>query len=391
MTTASLASEGTGSGLVVRLTHRESYPVYVGQALDAVLPAVLADARAARGSGRVHVITDAVVAGHYLERVTVIAGRAGFPVSVHVLPAGENAKDSTVLPVIWHQMRASGTDRRTLVLAVGGGTVCDIATLAAATYMRGLPCALVPTTLIAQADAATGGKGGADFEGVKNLIGAFYHPAAVIIDPALLATLDDRQVSRGLAEVVKVAVIGDRVLFEMLEEAAVITPAVLGEAIRRAVGGKLDLLAADPLERGSLARALNYGHTLGHAVEAASGFTVHHGEAVAMGMTTAVAIGIATGDCAAADMDRIARLLARYRLPVTIPAPLRAGTWEATGDIRRVRNGQLNLVVPAGIGAYAIIPDITRAQYQQAVTVTEQWESATSGTDQEERGRAVRC
>ncbi|MGH3277201.1 MAG: 3-dehydroquinate synthase family protein, partial [Streptosporangiaceae bacterium] len=299
-----------------------------------------------------------------------------FPVSVHVLPAGEGAKGSRMLPAVWHRMRASSVDRRTLVLAVGGGTVCDISTLAAATYMRGLPYALVPTTLIAQADAAIGGKGGADFEGVKNLIGAFYHPGAVIIDPALLATLGPRHVSHGLAEIIKVAVIGDRVLFGMLEQAPAITPGVLEEAIRRAIDGKLDLLAADPLERGPLARALNYGHTLGHAIEAASGFTIHHGAAVAMGMTTAAAIGTASGHCDVTDLDRIAQLLGRYQLPVTIPAPLRAAAWDAAGDIRHIRNGQLNLVVPAGIGACAIIPDISQAQYEQALTVTDQREEA---------------
>jgi 3-dehydroquinate synthase len=390
-TAAALAAQATGTGLLVSLTHRESYPVHIGQDLEAAFPNVLAGARAVRGSGRVHVITDAVVAGHYLERVTAIAGRVGFPVSVHVLPAGEDAKDSGMLLAAWHQMRASFVDRRTLVLAVGGGTVCDIATLAAATYMRGLPYVLVPTTLIAQADAAIGGKGGADFEGVKNLVGTFYHPAAVILDPALLATLGEQHVSHGLAEIIKVAVISDRVLFGMLEEAAAITPALLGEAIRRAVSGKLGLLAADPLERGSLARALNYGHTLGHAVEAASGFTIHHGAAVAMGMATAAAIGTVSGHCDVTDLERIARLLARFRLPVAIPAPLRSGAWEAAGDIRRVRNGQLNLVVPAGIGACAIIPDITRAQYEQAVTVTEQREASLQGGSEEEHGHAARC
>jgi 3-dehydroquinate synthase len=390
VTAAVLGTEAMSTGLAVSLTHRETYPVYVGQALEATLPVVLADARAARGSGRVHVITDAVVAGHYLERVTSIAGRAGFPVSAHVLSAGEGAKDSAVLPALWHQMRAGGTDRRTMVLAVGGGTVCDIATLAAATYMRGLPYALAPTTVIAQADAAIGGKGGADFEGVKNLVGAFYHPAAVIIDPALLATLGERHVSHGLAEIVKVAVISDQALFEMLEEAPAITPEVLGEATRRAIGAKLDLLAADPLERGSLARPLNYGHTLGHAIEAASGFTVHHGEAIAMGMTTAAAIGTASGHCGSQDAERITRLLTRFRLPVAIPAPLRGGAWEAVGDIRRVRNGQLNLVVPAGIGACAIIPDISQVQYRQAITMMEQREAAQAAGSHAERGHVVR-
>lgn len=385
-----LTAAGTGRGMVVSLSYRESYPVCIGQDLESALPAVLEEARAGRGSGRVHVITDAVVAGHYLERVTAIAARSGLPASVHVLPAGEAVKAPAALLAMWHEMHASGTDRRTLVLALGGGTVCDAATLAAATYMRGLPYALVPTTLIAQADAAIGGKGGADFEGVKNLIGAFYHPAAVVIDPALLRTLDERQVSFGLAEIIKVAAIYDRGFFELLEARAGTPPEGLGEVIRQAIQCKLDLLAADPLERGSLARALNYGHCVGHPVEAASGFTIHHGEAIAMGMTTAAAIGVASGHCPASALDRIARLLASCRLPITIPAPLRARAWMAIGDIRRTRNGPLNLVVPLGIGASAIIPDISRAEYEQALAVMDQWEASHARSSRGEPANAAR-
>lgn len=378
--TAGLAAAETDSGMLVSLTQRESYPVYIGRDLDTALPQILADARAAWGSGRVHVITDPVVARHYLGRVASIAARSGFPASAHVLPAGEDAKASTVLPAMWHEMRASGTDRRTLVLAVGGGTVCDAATFAAATYMRSLPYALVPTTLIAQADAAIGGKGGADFEGVKNLIGTFYHPAAVVIDPALLRTLDERHVSFGLAEIIKIAVICDSGLFELLEAGGKTPPEGLDEVIRRAIRRKLDLLAADPLERGSLARALNYGHCVGHPIEAASGYTIHHGEAVAMGMATAAAVGTTRGRCPAPALDRIARLLARCRLPLTIPGPLRPRVWEAMSDIRRIRNGPLNLVVPVGIGACAIVSDISRAEYEQALGFLDQREADQVGS-----------
>ena len=303
---------------------------------------------------------------------------------MHVLPEGEAAKSASVLPGVWRQMHRSGVDRRTLVLALGGGTVCDAATLAAATYMRGLPYALIPTSLIAQADAAIGGKGGADFEGVKNLVGAFYHPAAVVVDPALLRTLDERHIRYGMAEIIKVAIICDSGLFKLIESGTA-SPARLSgglaAVVRQAVSRKLELLAADPFERNSLERPLNYGHCVGHALEAASGFGLHHGEAVAVGMAAAAAIGTAGGYCPAAGLERILRLLARHRLPVTVPAVLRADTWLRMAEIRRIRNGSLNLVVPSQIGACSIIPDISEAAYLDALDALDRWQAWMSRAD----------
>jgi 3-dehydroquinate synthase len=323
----------------------------------------------------VHVLTDSIVAGYHLTQVTSVAAASGFEVSVHMLPAGEGAKSFSTLSAIWHEMHASGVDRRTLVVALGGGAVCDAATLAAATYMRGLPYALVPTTLIAQADAAIGGKGGADFEGVKNLVGTFYHPAAVVVDPGLLRTLDRRHIGYGMAEIIKVAVIHDRGLLDLVESGAARSLDGLDAVIRQAIRCKLELLASDPFERDSLARALNFGHCVGHAAEAASGFTIHHGEAVAVGIATAAAIGVGLGHCGVAAMERIARVLDSNGLPVILPAQLRSRTWKGMSEIRRVRNGPLNLVVPAGIGTFSIIPDISEAMFWRALGTMDRWKA----------------
>lgn len=372
----SLVMSAMETGTAVCVVRSDTYPIYIGDPLDKALCAVMAQARAVHGTARAHVISDPVVAGLYLPAVRAVAASTGLALTRHVLPAGEGAKSAPVLCDLWAGMHHSGVDRRTLIVGLGGGAVCDVATLAAATYMRGLPYVLIPTTLMAQADAAIGGKGGVDFAGVKNLVGAFYHPAAVVVDPALLGTLDSRQLRNGMAEIIKIAVISDADLFERIESGAAngtgpasdLTPLVQ-QAIRR----KLELLAADPFERDSLARPLNYGHCVGHALEAASDFAIPHGEAVAAGMAMAASVGVAAGHCSAADLRRILALLARYRLPVTIPRSLRAGSWLRMREIRRIRNGLLHLVVPSGLGACSIIADIDEAAYRAALDRLDRW------------------
>jgi 3-dehydroquinate synthase len=363
----------------VTVSRNEAYPIHVGDRLEESLIRALIRARDTYGSCRTHVISDPVVAEHYLPTVTSVATSMDFSPTTHVLPRGEAAKSAANLAGIWTEMHRSGVDRRTVVLGLGGGTICDVVTLAAATYMRGLPYVLVPTTLTAQADAAIGGKGGVDFMGVKNLVGAFYHPVAVVVDPELLRTLDNRQLRNGLAEIIKVAVISDAELFQRLES---ISPCGSGSAgelspvVHKAIRRKLELLAADPFERNSLARPLNYGHCIGHAVEAASGFAIPHGEAVAAGMAVAASVGLATGHCSAANLHRILSLIARQGLPVTVPRPLQADSWLRMNEIRRIRNGPLHLVVPRGIGACSIIDDIGEDAYRTALARLERWRLA---------------
>jgi 3-dehydroquinate synthetase len=267
-------------------------------------------------------------------------------------------------------MHRLGVSRRTLVVGLGGGVICDLAALAAATYMRGLPYLLIPSSLVALADAAIGGKGGADFVGTKNLIGAFCHPAAVVVDPGLLATLEDHHVRNGMAEIIKVAAISDEDLFRLVEAAALTAsgrPRDLAAVIRGAIGGKLRLLGPDPFERGSLARVLNFGHCVGHPLEAASGFRIPHGAAVAAGMAVATAASGIAGRCSPATAGRILDVLARYRLPATIPMALRAATWEGVADVRRIRNGVLNFVVPRQVGQGTFLEEMSRSLYDSAL------------------------
>lgn len=365
------------TGLEVRVAGREAYPIHVGQRVRDCLPGVLERLCAARDASSAHVITDVTVAGHHLPAVRDCAERAGLDCTVHVVGEGERAKSLPTLTGLWHEMHRTGASRRSLVVGLGGGVVCDLTALAAATYMRGLPYLLIPTSLVAQADAAIGGKGGIDFEETKNLIGAFYHPAAVIVDPALLATLDHRHLRNGMSEIIKLAVVADERLLRLAESASpdAMGAASLSEIISRAIGQKLLLLADDPLERRFLERSLNFGHCIGHPLEAANEFRILHGEAVAAGMAAATSIGTLTGYCPADDCSRVLDVLARYGLPTGIPPQLRAATWHRMAEVRRVRNGRLNLVVPHGIGSYAVLKDIGRTEYEHCLARLDTWQA----------------
>ena len=211
-------------------------------------------------------------------------------------------------------------------MALGGGVIVDMVGFVASAFMRGLPYVNVPTSLIAQLDAAIGGKTGIDYDGSKNLLGAFYHPAAVLIDPDLLATLPDREIRSGLAEAVKVGMLHPP-LFAKLESLELDRAGDLDVVIREAVLCKMRLLRDDPFEQ-SLVRLLNLGHSIGHALEAATGFVAYrHGEAVAIGIAVATAISRSRGLCSAETKDRILGCLGTCGLAVSLPLPLAAATW----------------------------------------------------------------
>ncbi|MBO4671257.1 MAG: 3-dehydroquinate synthase [Bacteroidales bacterium] len=228
--------------------------------------------------------------------------------SLLVLPQGEGAKDLKHFEAILSALLDCGFTRRDAVVAVGGGVVGDISGFAAACYQRGIDYYNVPTTLLSQVDSSVGGKTAVNFHGVKNIVGAFHHPAAVLIDPQTLSTLSPRLVSEGLAEVVKMAATSDAALFRLLEESPDITP-LLPEIIAAALRIKISVVEQDPEEK-DLRAVLNFGHTVGHAIEAASAGTFFHGEAVAAGM-----LYTAGGEAA----PRIEALLRKFSLPVSDP------------------------------------------------------------------------
>jgi 3-dehydroquinate synthase len=255
------------------------------------------------------------------------------------LPAGEASKTLTEMGHTVEWLAKQPFDRRAAVIGVGGGATTDHAGFAAAIYLRGIPFALVPTTLLAMVDASVGGKTGVDLSAGKNLVGAFHQPRAVVADVGFLETLPDRERIAGLAEVVKCGFIADPGLLDLLERTG---PALSldehVEIITRAVRVKADVVASDEREGGRRA-ILNFGHTVGHALEAASGYELLHGEAVALGMVAALELGAARGIGSRALADRARALLQRLGLPVDFERRLVQQVWAALA-VDKKRRGQ---------------------------------------------------
>jgi len=268
------------------------------------------------------VISDEQVAARYLGAVTASLQGAGFSVSTALVPPGEQSKSKDRLFDLYEACFAARLERRSLIVALGGGVVGDLAGYVAASYLRGIPFVQMPTTLLAQVDSSVGGKTGINLPGGKNLVGAFHQPSLVLSDVAALATLDDRQYRAGLVESVKHAAIADAEYFDYLEKN--IEPllscdtAVLEHIASENCRIKAAVVAEDPTEQNKR-RILNYGHTLGHAVETASAFSLLHGEAVAAGMIAAGMLEDAMGLVKDERLSRLRRLLEQLGQPTRIP------------------------------------------------------------------------
>jgi 3-dehydroquinate synthase len=303
----------------------------------------------------------------------------GLTVDSVIVPAGEAAKTLAQAGRLYDAMLAMGLDRGSAVVALGGGVVTDLGGFAAATYMRGIPWVAVATTLLAQVDAAVGGKTAVDHPECKNLIGAFHQPAAVFADVATLATLPEEELRTGLAEVVKHAVIRDADLFALLEIQAdrimARDPAVLEQTVARNVRIKAEVVMADERESG-LRRILNYGHTVGHAIEslamqssaAAGGPPMTHGRAVALGMVAEARIAERRGLVGRAVVDRQRRLLERFGLPVRAAGAIDlARCLELMRHDKKAEAGRLVFVLPESIGAVRVADDVTDDEVREAI------------------------
>jgi len=274
-------------------------------------------------------------------------------------PSGEAAKTYPALLALYDGLLASGADRTTPVLALGGGALSDSAGLAAATWLRGLPWIVIPTTLLAQVDAGLGGKVAIDHPGGKNLIGAFYPPRLVLVDPGLLRTLPDEELRAGLAEVVKHGLIADPALFEHLEAEG---PEPLAWTIARAVRVKLGVVAEDPTERGRRA-VLNLGHTVAHALERATAFSWRHGDAVSIGLVAVTHLAVRLGVCEAGLEPRLIRLLEALGLPVRPPAIDPEVLWAAMASDKKRLGGVVRFVLPVRLGEVILYNGVTRADF----------------------------
>lgn len=307
------------------------------------------------------------------ERMEKELSRTRVPYAVVHVESGERSKSLDALTRVWRELADAGARRRTTLLSFGGGVVCDMVGFAAATFMRGLPYVNIPTTLLAQVDAAIGGKVAVDTPWAKNVLGAFYHPRLVIVWPGFLTTLSQPELAAGMAEVVKVATLTSERLFEQVEALGVVSPSTAGaiseDQLLNWIRAKLDLLGPDPYETGSLDRALNYGHSFGHAIETTTKYEVYrHGEAVAIGMAIACRIAVARGVLNEGIAHRILGCLRRNGLPTTVPENLVGDVWETLEAVRKVRDGALREVLPTGLGSFQIVGEVARSEYLTAAT-----------------------
>ena len=295
------------------------YEVWIGPDALADLPRLL-ELRAP--AARYALIADDNTGRLYGEAVRQRLDEAGFSADLLVFPAGESSKTRESWAALSDRMLEQRYGRDSAVLALGGGVVGDLAGFVAATYMRGLPLVQLPTTLLAMIDSSVGGKTGVDTPAGKNLIGSFHQPRFVVADTDTLRTLPPRELSSGLAEAVKHGAIADSTYFNWISDSAdavlALEPAAAVHLIRRSVEIKAGVVGADERESG-LRKILNFGHTIGHAIEALSGYELLHGEAIAIGMIAEARLGEALGVTAEGTSERVRDALRRFGLPTVVP------------------------------------------------------------------------
>jgi 3-dehydroquinate synthase len=328
------------------------YDVRISSALDN-----LGEALRLRGlSGPIALVTDQNVAEHYLARAEKSLQAAGYSSRSMVIQPGETSKTMSTVSHLWQEFLEVGLERKSTVVALGGGVVGDLAGFAAATYMRGIPWVNLPTSLLAIADASLGGKTGADLPQGKNLVGAFHAPQMVLTDPSTLQTLPRAELSSGIAEVIKAGIIGDAELFDICAHGWEMIEADWDEIIPRSMAVKIQVIEADPYE-GGLRAVLNYGHTIGHAVEKVSNYELRHGEAVAIGMVAEARLAEQIGMAQQGLADEIKDACTQFGLPVDIPGDLPRGDILEAMQVDKKRSGaKVKFALPKRIGE--VIPGI---------------------------------
>lgn len=334
-----------------------AYPIHIGEGLlsrgDLFVPHLT--------QRKVAVITNTTVAALYLERLSITLRSIGTEIVPVILSDGEEHKNWSTLNSIFDALLSNRLERKSAVIALGGGVVGDLAGFAAATYQRGVPFIQVPTTLLAQVDSSVGGKTAINHPMGKNMIGAFHQPRMVLADTAMIGTLPERELSAGLAEVIKYGLIMDLPFLEWLEtnidRLVTRDPEALAHAVTRSCENKAEVVAADERETGQRA-LLNLGHTFGHAIETGLGFGVWlHGEAVAGGTILAAQLSERMGLLKATDIKRIECLFQRAGLPVKAPLLGEDRYLELMGHDKKVENGKLRLVLLEALGKAFVTAD----------------------------------
>ncbi len=341
-------------------TDQATYPILIGAGQWSDLADTV---QACFKPTKVVLAADHTVAELYGAAVRLALESIGCPVSLLVCPPGESSKSTDVATDWWQALSAMAVDRHAVLVALGGGVVGDLAGFVAATYLRGLPLVQVPTTLLAQVDSSVGGKVAVNLPAGKNLVGCFWQPKLVWIDPAVLLTLSSREFSAGMAEVIKYAVLRDDGLMERLEtssdEVLSRDPDTLGPLVHRCCQIKADVVHQDPRETNGVRATLNFGHTVGHAIEKLTGYdTVLHGEAVSMGMVAEARLAERIGWTEAGLADRLERVARLYDLPTELPQ----FSWEQwqSAMLRDKKNiaDRIAFALPRRLGCVELTADV---------------------------------
>lgn len=332
---------------------KRSYAIEVGRG---VLENLGAACGAFGFASRCAILTDSNVGPLFGEKVAGRLAAAGFDPITITVPAGEKSKSMANVESCYDQLAAHRMERRSFVVALGGGVVGDLAGFVAASYLRGIPFVQIPTTLLAQVDSSVGGKVGVNLKAGKNLVGAFYQPKLVLCDLEAFDTLPEREFRAGLAEVIKYGIIRDAGLFEQLErelpKVLARDPALLADIVARCCEIKADVVSQDETETGPRA-ILNYGHTIGHALEALSSYGAYlHGEAISIGQVMASHISMKQTGLPESEFERIKRLFQQAGLPTTVSLgpEQREALFRAMRLDKKVSNGRVKFVLARGIG-----------------------------------------
>ena len=355
----------------VRVDLRErSYPIFIGEGLFAQTGGRLRDCGI---SGRISLVSTPPVFELYGRAVKDSLVGAGYDVVVESIPDGEEAKSLATAERLYDRALASGLDRTSTYVALGGGVVGDLTGFVAATYMRGLPFIQMPTTLLSQVDSSVGGKVAVNHPRGKNMIGAFHQPRAVIIDVGCLATLSRRDYLAGIAEIIRYGAACDADFFTFLEKnmgrLLDKESVVLREAIRTSCAIKAGIVSADEHETSGLRSVLNFGHTFAHALEAVTEYGLYrHGEAVAIGMVCAARTAVRMGICAAEEADRQEALIRAAGLPTTMGGADPAKIMAAMALDKKAEGGKVRFVLTEKIGRANIYMDISHDILEEVVS-----------------------
>jgi 3-dehydroquinate synthase len=323
---------------------------------------------------KIALITNPTVKNLYGQRIVESLKEAGFTVLSIDIPDGEQYKNLDWANAIYTALLINGFDRKSALVAFGGGVIGDLTGFAAATFMRGVPFIQVPTTLLSMVDSSVGGKTGVNHPMGKNMIGAFYQPKKVLMDLSVLRSLPKEELLSGVAEIIKYGVVWDRAFFEYLddnrEKVLSLDPDAILHVIRRSCEIKADVVSKDERE-GGLRAILNFGHTIGHAIETAENYTIRHGYAVAIGMVYAARLAEKTGFCDASVPDRIEKLVAAYGLPTNLAdlrrKPSATELLNAMQIDKKAESGKVKFVLPTKVGEVVITREWDERQLQELI------------------------